>query len=53
MSDYPKPLDEALQLQNISTETAIIIATKREKINMAVIQVCMIISFILTFWPDL
>ena len=49
----PKFQHLPLQLQDISTETAIFIATKHEKTNMAVIQICVIISFTLTFLPEI
>ena len=42
-----------LQLQDISTETVIFIATKHEKANIAVIQTRMIISFTFIFSPEI
>ena len=49
----PKLYHLRLQLQDVSKETAIFIAKKHEKTNMAVIQICIIISFTLTFFPGI
>ena len=48
-SPYPKPL----QLQDISTEAVIFIATKYDKTIMAVIQIRLIIFFTSDFLPEI
>ena len=42
-----------LTFKDISIETAIFIATKHEKTNMVVSQICIIISSTLTFLPEI
>ena len=42
-----------LQVQSISIETAVFIATNHEKTNMAVIEIGKIISFVLNFLPEI
>ena len=53
LSNYPKSEHLPLQLQAISTETAIFIATKQEKTNMGVIQIRVIISFTLNLLSEI
>ena len=53
LSNYLKPYHVPLQLRDNSTETAIFIATKHEKANIAVIQTLMIISFTFIFSPGI
>ena len=53
LSNYPKLWHLPLQIQAISTETAIFIATNQEKTNTAVIQIRIIISCTVNFLLDI
>ena len=53
LCNYRKPWYLLLQLQDISAETAIFMATKHEKTYMAFIQIRMIISFTSNFLPEI
>ena len=48
-SSCPTPQHLYLQSQEISTKTAISIATMREKTNVEVFLICLIFSFIFDF----